>query len=177
MSVEDLYAMPDDGLRYELVHGSLVAEPPPGIRHGRVAATIVRILGSFVHEHKLGVVLTCDTGFVLHRGPDTVRAPDVSFITSDRFDALEDEVPAMPGPPDLAIEVVSPSNTPAAVHAKVGDYLAAGTPLVWVVDPASRVVHCYSDLLNPQIMTESDVIEAESLLPGFRLTIAEIFAV
>lgn len=175
MTVADLYALPDDGLRCELVHGEFVSEPTPGGRHGRVAANLVQDIGAHVRAHRLGVVLTCDTGFVLHREPDTVRAPDVALVTLERYRAFDDETSALPGPPDLAIEVLSPSDTAARMHAKVADYLAAGTSLVWVVDPDRRQVLCYRDLLAPQTRAASDELSAEDLLPGLCLPVADIF--
>ena len=175
MTVEDLYALPDDGLHYELVHGEFVSEPPPGGRHGRIAARLVQRIGAHAEAHRLGVVLTCDTGFVLHREPDTVRAPDVAFVSHERYRAFGDDVAALPGPPDLAIEVLSPSDTLTKVHAKVADYLAAGTPLVWVVDPDRRQVRSYRNLLEPQVATQSGELTADDLLPGFSLPVADIF--
>lgn len=175
-SVEDLYTLPDDDRHYELVHGQFVSEPPPGGRHGRIAARLVQRIGAHVEAQRLGVVLTCDTGFILHRRPDTVRAPDVAFVRRERYIAFDDEISALPGPPDIAIEVLSPSDSFTGVHAKVADYLAAGTPLVWIVDPDQRQVSSYRDLLEPQITTESGKMTAEDLLPGFCLSVADIFA-
>lgn len=175
MTVEDLYALPDDGLRYELVHGAFVSEPPPGGRHGRIAAKLVQRIGAHVEAHRLGVVFTCDTAFVLHREPDTVRAPDVAFVSYERYHAFGDDVAALPGPPDIAIEVLSPSDTSAKVHAKVADYLAAGTPLVWIVDPDLQQVRSYRNLLEPQITTEPGELRADDLLPGLSLPAADIF--
>src|SRR5436309_521326 len=89
-TVEDLYRMPDDGLLYELEAGRLVSEPLPGARHGRVAARLVELLGSFVRANGLGVVLCNDTGFVLARSPDTVRGPDVCFVSRARYEEAGD---------------------------------------------------------------------------------------
>ena len=86
LTVEDLYELPDDDNHYELVRGHLVSQPPAGGRHGRIAARIVQRLGTFVEQHRLGIVLTCDPGFVLHRGPDTLRAPDVAFVATEHYD-------------------------------------------------------------------------------------------
>lgn len=175
MTVEDLYALPDDGLHYELVHGEFVSEPPPGGRHGRIAARLVQRIGAHAEAHRLGVVFTCDTGFVLHRQPDTVRAPDVAFVSHARYRAFGDDVAALPGPPDIAIEVLSPSDSSAKVHAKVADYLAAGTPLVWIVDPDRRQVRSYRNLLQPEITAEPGALNAGDLLPGFSLPVSDIF--
>lgn len=95
----------DDPRRWELVHGHLVSEPPPGGRHGRIAARLVHRLAAHVEAHELGVVLTCDTAFILHRAPDTVRAPDVAFVTRERYATFGDDTGALPGPPGLRLTV------------------------------------------------------------------------
>ncbi len=174
-TVSDLYELPHDDYRYELAQGRLVREPPPGARHGEIAATITARLWAHAREHGSGRVLTCDPGFVLHRSPDTVRAPDVAFVRRERLDAMENRSTTIPGPPDLAVEVLSPSDRQGDVHAKVADYLAAGTELVWVVDPTSECVTTYATLLAPQALTRDDELSAETLLPGFRLRVADVF--
>ena len=177
LRLEDLYRMPDDEFRHELVSGRLVSEPPPGARHGRIAANIVVRLGAFAQESQSGIVLTCDTGFVLHRSPDTVRAPDVAFVSRERYLALEDETRAFPGPPDLAVEVLSPGNSHASVHAKVADYLAAGTKLVWVVDPELQQLLTYRGLFSPKTLSGEDLVAADDLLPGFSVRVAGLFTI
>jgi Uma2 family endonuclease len=167
--------MPDDGFRYELAAGRLLREPLPGARHGRIAARLARHLDEHAARTGLGVVLVNDTGFVLARSPDTVRGPDIAFVARERYERIGDVVTAFPGPPDLAVEVVSPSNSPADVHSKVADYLAAGTRLVWVVDPDSREVEVYGSLLEPLALRDDDELDGGEVLPGFRLRIADIF--
>ena len=175
LSLADLYALPDDAMRHELMNGLLVSEPPPGARHGRVAARIVALLDAHVRKHGVGVVITCDTGFVLHESPATVRAPDIAFITLDRYRALADERNAIPGAPDLAVEVLSPGNRPSEIHAKVADYLTAGTPLVWVVDPEHEQVSIYRDLFAPRRLAGADALTADGVLPGFCVAVSELF--
>jgi Uma2 family endonuclease len=132
-------------------------------------------LGAFVEAHRLGVVLTCDTAFVLHRDPDTVRAPDVAFVERERYASFGDDTGALPGAPDLAIEVLSPSDAYSDVHAKVADYLAAGARQVWVVDPARSTITRYAELLAPRTFSEGETLTAPALLPGFELRVAEVF--
>jgi Uma2 family endonuclease len=174
MTVGDLYRMPDDGRLYELEAGRLVSEPVPGARHGRVAAVLVELLGSFARGRELGVVLSNDAGYVLAREPDTVRGPDVSFISRKRYAEFGDLPAAFPGPPDLAVEVLSPGNTPPEIHAKVADYLAAGTRLVWVVDPETERAAVYRSLLSPRTLGPDDELDGEDVLPGFRVRVGEI---
>ena len=175
MTVEDLYEMPDDGYSYELQGGLLIAEPLPGWRHGWVMAAIGEILRAHVRKHKLGVVGTGDPGFVLARNPDTVRGPDVAFVSRERFDPSGGHAKAFPGAPDLAVEVLSPSNTPAAMHAKVADYLAAGTRLVWVVDPDAQSVTVYASLLSPRTLGRDEWLGGDDVIAGFRSRVGDFF--
>lgn len=177
MTLDDLYRLPDDELQYELVNGWLVSEPPPGVLHGRVAMRIGALLDTYVRERRAGVIVTCDTGFVLSRSPDTVRAPDVAFIRLERYRAIGDDAGAMVGPPDLAVEVLSPGNRPQEVHAKVADYLAAGTALVWVIDPQVLQVRSYRSLFEPQIHAGPDLLTADDLLPGFSVPVEDVFSI
>ncbi len=176
LTAEDLFRLPDDGVRHELSAGLLLSEPLPGARHGQISFRIGALIDRFVQERGLGTIFGNDTGFVLARSPDTVRGPDVAFVTKERMAALGDLPTYFPGPPDLAVEVVSPSNRPADVRAKVAEFLAAGTRLVWVVDPEKRTVTAYRSLLSPRVFTEEEVLEGEDVLPGFRLPVREVFA-
>src|SRR5262245_8455972 len=170
----DLARLPDDGLRHELQAGVLVAEPRPFPLHAQVQARVLTILDGFVRSKGLGQVL-CDAGFLLARNPDTVRGPDVSFVTRDRWSAVADRERFFRGAPDLAIEVLSRSNRPAEVHAKVADYLAAGARLVWVVDPRQRAVTVHRTLLSPRRLGAEAVLEGEDVVPGFAVRVAELF--
>jgi Uma2 family endonuclease len=177
LTVEDLYGIPDDGYRYELINGLLVSEPLPGGRHGMVAATVAGELRRFARKRRRGVTLTGDVGFILQRSPDTVRGPDVAFVTRERYEALEDASQAIPGPPDLAVEVVSPHDRLSDVHAKVADYLVAGTRVVWVVDPSDERVTVYRKLLEPCVLGANDELTAEDVLPGFHLRVRSLFEI
>jgi len=167
--------LPEDGQRHELQAGVLVAEPQPFPRHAQIQARLARALLDFVDPRGLGVVLT-EGGFLLSRNPDTIRGPDVSFVRRDRFDADEAERAFFPGAPDLAIEILSPSNRPGEMHAKVADYLAAGSKLVWVIDPDRRVVSVYRMLLAPRRVEAGGVLDGEDVLPGFSLPVTTLLA-
>ena len=175
MTVEDFYALPDDEVKLELQAGVLISEPLPGFRHGRVAAAIAELLGAHVRRLRLGVVVSNDSGFLLARTPDTVRGPDVAFVSRDRVKT--DDPRAFPGAPDLAVEVLSPSNTPASMHAKVADYLAAGARRVWVVDVETHTVIVYASLLAPRYLGPKDFLDGEDVVSGFRLAVAELFEI
>ena len=176
-TIDDLRDLPDDNYKYELQAGLLVSEPLPGSRHGRVASRATELLSAHVRGNRLGVVFTNDTGFVLSRSPDTLRGPDVAFVSRERFERIGDVITAFPGPPDLAIEVLSPSNTPAAIRAKVADYLAAGTRLVWVIDSSVESVVEYRSLLSPRTIEEDDILEGHDVVPGLSVRVGELFEV
>lgn len=167
--------MPDDGYKYELEAGMLVSEPLPGFRHGRVMMRMGELLSAHVRKRQLGVVIVGDSGFILARRPDTVRGPDVAFVSQARFEESGDTIRAFSGAPDLAIEVRSPSNTPAGIRAKVADYFAAGTRRVWLIDSETKSVTDYASLLSPQVLGEDQVLEGGDVIPGFKVRVGEIF--
>src|SRR5574337_656000 len=143
MTAEDLFVIGSDDYKYELVAGTLVRMPPTGWAHGAVSVRIGRLLDEYVEAHGLGVVCGAETGFILLRRPDTVRAPDASFVRKERVPATGDPDRYWPLAPDLAVEVLSPSDRAVEVQAKLADYFAAGTRLVWVIDPRARTVVVY----------------------------------
>jgi Uma2 family endonuclease len=175
LTVDALYRMPDDGFRHELQAGLLLSEPRPGFQHGRLVMNLGAMIHEHVKEHRLGVVVTGDPGFVLARNPDTLRGPDVAFVSQRRADEQRHNVRAFEGAPDLAVEVLSPSDVPAEVRTKVAEYLAAGARLVWVVDPAARTVTTYASIFAPRVLDESDLLDGADIVPGFSVRVAEIF--
>src|SRR5688500_6257676 len=124
-TAEDLWAMPTVDGRRELVRGEVREMPPGGFDHGAIGMNIAVRLGAHVAQNRLGVVLGADTGFVLSRNPDTVRAPDVAFVAAARIPASGRTVRFWEGAPDVAIEVVSPGDTVEEVEEKVDHYLDA----------------------------------------------------
>lgn len=176
-SADELYNLPDDGLRYELLRGTLVSEPLAGGLHGRIVARLTELLVRFVRRNRMGVVYAGDAGFVLARRPDTVRGPDIAFLSAERHRALEDERRFLPGAPDLAVEVLSPNDRPGEVLGKVSDYLAAGTRLVWVVSPAREQVSVFRSPLAPRVLSSQDFLDGEDVLPGFSVGVGKIFEI
>jgi len=168
----DYLDIKDDTCKHELVAGVIVAEPFPVPRHDRIARRLLRLLEAFVRTCDLGEVFG-DTGFVLARDPDTIRGPDLSFVSRERLLAFDD-TRYFRGAPDLAIEILSPSNRPGAIHAKVADFLAASARLVWVVDPERKNVTTYRTLLAPRRLEAHDTLDGEDVLPGFAIQVAEI---
>jgi len=158
----------------ELVDGVLV-EKAVGFYESLLAATLIRLLGNFLDVRDLGIVLGADA--TLRLSPGQVRIPDVSFIAWERFPNRELPAEPMPDlPPDLAVEVMSASNTRAEMARKLRDYFAAGVRLVWYVYPEQRTVHVYTSLPDVRVFQETDVLDGGVVLPGFQLTLQEWFA-
>ena len=172
-TAEELFELPDDGMRHELVEGELRTMTPAGGEHGRVSLRLGARILEHVEEHDLGAAFAAETGFVLNRGPDTVRAPDVAFVCGDRLQAA----PSWGFPelaPDLVVEVVSPSDRASEVASKAAMWLDAGVRLVWVVDPQARLaaVHHPGGLVT--VLREDGVLDGEDVLPRFRLPLASV---
>ena len=168
-TADELLRLPDDGSRYELVRGELRKLSPAGLRHGKIARRIATHLGAYADQHELGETYVAEAGFVLKRGPDTVRVPDVSFVRAER---VLDTAGFMPGPPDLAIEVTSPSGPPSEVENKTAEYLRAGTHAVVVVDPEKRTVRVSRK--SGTVVVE-DFLAVDEVVPGWRMPLSDIF--
>jgi Uma2 family endonuclease len=174
-TADDLWNMPD-GKHYELVKGGLHYMPPAGGEHGEVTVNLTGPMWSHAKTHELGKVLAAETGFVLMRDPDTVRGADIAFVHKDRIPAGGIPRKFIPFAPDVAVEVVSPSDRMEEVEQKVGEWLAAGTKLVWVVVPKLRVIKVYRSLTDVTILTEKDELDGGEVMPGFRLLVSQVFA-
>jgi Uma2 family endonuclease len=175
ITAEDFFRMPQpaDGSQQELVRGVIVTMPPPGGRHGVCCSKIVRRLGNFVEDNRLGTITSNDTGFVSERDPDTVRGPDVAFWTKERLP----EVPEgyIEVAPDLVVEVVSPSDHYSRVQNKVRHYLTRGVRMVWVVDPEDRSVTVYRSWKQATILGDNDAVAGEDVVPGYSCKVADLF--
>ncbi|MFW6079673.1 MAG: Uma2 family endonuclease [Gemmatimonadota bacterium] len=174
VTIDEFVRLPADLHRDELVGGTVVRESPAGFEHSRVGVTIATRLRNFVAELDLGVVTGSDGGFVLREEPPTVRAPDVAFVARDRLptEAIDGFAPFAP---DLAVEIVSPSDRVADIQEKVLDYLDAGTRMVWVVDPGARTVIVHRSRADIRILRGEDPLDGGDLLPGLRVTVRELF--
>jgi Uma2 family endonuclease len=173
MTADELLHVRIPDKRVELVRGRLVVREPAGLRHGRVAMELARLLANYVGDRGMGRVYAAETGFTVARDPDTVRAPDVAFIRRDR---LPDPEPlGFPDlAPDLVVEVLSPGDRPGEILAKVADWLSAGTRLVWVVDPLREVARVYRQDGSETIVTAEAALDGEDVLPGFECPLATI---
>jgi len=157
----------------ELVRGEVIYLSPAGSRHGRIAVQLSFHLIGFLRERNLGEGFAAETGFILSRNPDTVRAPDFAFVAKERLPAGRLPDGFFPGPPDLAVEVVSPSESWVSVEEKVFDYLSSGTHEVWVVTPKLETV-AVCTLQARQVFRRDDLL-ISALLPGFQLLVSELF--
>lgn len=165
--------IPDDEMRHELVSGLIVAEPQVRGRHDRVMRRFLKILDPFVTDAGLGEIFGAH-GYLLKRDPDTVRGPDLSFVALERL-ADYDDTQFFRGAPDLAIEILSPSNRAGEIREKVADYLDAGARWVWVIDPEKRTATTYRALDAPHHISPEGMLEGEDVLPGFSVRVASLF--
>lgn len=171
-TAQQLFEMPGHK-HFDLVEGELVAMSPPGFDHGCIVSDIAATLREFVRARKLGVVAV-EAGFCVARDPDTVRAPDVAFVRAERIPpggvrAFFD------GAPDLAVEVISPSDRASDVLAKADDWLRFGCTVVWVIDPETKTVTVYSGRPQTLFLSQNDTLVCEELLPSFSLPVSQVF--
>jgi Uma2 family endonuclease len=173
LTADDLEQMPDDdSVQIELDEGELIRMPPAGEGHGHIEGEVYGRLWNFARQHGLGRVYTGDTGFRLR--DDTVRSPDVSFVRKERVTAARGQG-FFRGAPDLAVEIVSPSNSFRQLTRKVKQYFAAGCHTVWIVDPERKEVDVFEATGADRTLRAEDALECPELLPGFSVKVAELF--
>ena len=163
---------PDDASTFELVRGRVVREPRPGYRHARLQAIIAGRIGAHARVHAQGVVLT-DVGVVLAGAPPTVRGPDVAFLTQARIPP-DDPSGFLEIPPDLVVEIVSPSDRVADVLERILDFIDAGVGEAWVVDPESRTFTILRSRADVRILGEGDDVTDVAALPGFSVRVSDL---
>jgi len=170
---EELLAMGDIG-PCELIDGRIVRMNPIGRSHAYVAANLSMMLNQFVRQHKLGQVLVGEIGIFIQRGPDRIRAADIAFVSTERL-AQTTESGYLKTAPELAVEIISPSDRWQDVRAKLEDYFTIGVHRVWIVEPDSRAVLVYRSSTEMRKLSESDTVIGEGALDGFSLLVAELF--
>ena len=164
-----------EGKRTELVRGDLIVMTPAGGRHGQVAHRVGLVIGNHVLDRNLGRVFAAETGFLLQRDPDTVRAPDAAFVAGERLGTGEVAAGFLEMAPDLAVEVVSPGDCATAVQAKVDDWLAAGTRLVWVVDAETRTVIVHRPGGAVVVVPEAGTLDGAPVLSDYSVRVRDLF--
>ncbi len=175
MTADELFRMPDDGMRHELVRGELRTMPPSGEMHGAVAMRFAGRLYMFVEPQGLGEVFAAETGFWIERGPDTVRAPDVAFVAAGRFPEGRIPITYSDVVPDLLVEVVSPGESRREVEEKVQMWLTSGVRLVFVAWIRTRTVAVYPSSGGMRVLTQDDLLDGGTVLPGFTCPVRDLF--
>jgi Uma2 family endonuclease len=174
MTAEQFAELPEEGpYRLELKRGRIVREPRPGADHGFIWAELVFHLRDHVKKNKLGRVFV-DAGTITERDPDTVRGPDILFVSRARLQAYPPKL-WFGIAPELCVEILSPSNRPGAMREKVAEYFAAGARLVWIVEPMRERVTVYRSITDMRILTRTEQLEGGDVLPGFQLPLAQLF--
>ncbi len=175
-TANDLANLADDGQSYELVRGELRTMTPARFEHGVIGLNLAMTLRVFVKANKMGKVVNADTGFFIESKPDTVRAPDVAFVSQKRIAKLGVPKKFFPGPPDLAVEVVSPSDPMDEVIEKAELWIKTGTEMVWVVSPDKKIITVIRKEADSVLLTDKDILQGEPTLPGFQIPVQEIFS-
>jgi Uma2 family endonuclease len=172
MTAQELADLPDEPLRHELIKGELLTMPLPNHEHGRVSANLTAMLWQHAKANKLGEVNAAG-GYKFESDPDTVLGPAVSFVAQDRVSISPEGY--HDGPPDLAVEVVSPSDPRGKVEHKLSLWLELGTRSVWLVNPRRRTVEVCKATGEKKLFHETDEL-VDDTVPGFRVKVSEIFA-
>lgn len=158
----------------DLVDGEVVEVTTPPPVHGWIGRNVIRALETFGNPRGLGEVF--GDGIPYRIGAHRVRVPDASFIRAERVSGPPPRKGGWPMAPDLAVEVLSPSDTHAVVRRKLADYFGAGTRLVWLVDPDERGVEVHAPGAAPIWIGEAGTLDGGDVLPGFTLPVAAVFA-
>jgi Uma2 family endonuclease len=174
MTAEELLDYRHEPYQQELVDGILYEMEPPGAEHGFVAAMIARLLMRHVDD-AVGIVFASEVGFHLASDPDTVRAPDVAFVARERIPQSGIPTGYWPGPPDLAVEVVSPNDRRSQVEGKALDWLAAGTRAVLVLDPPLRTATVYRARDDIRVLTDDEQLDLGDVVAGWSARVADLF--
>jgi Uma2 family endonuclease len=174
LTAEELWRLPDNGKRRALVRGEVIETMPPGGQHGMIALALGSHLERWARSGPGGCV-GVESGFILARHPDTVRGPDVFYVRAERLPPGGIPESYWEIAPDVAVEIVSPSESAADVREKVRDYLAAGTALVWVIYPRTQEVIAHTPDGLARTFSRHDVLAHFEILPEFTCALAELF--
>ena len=177
LTADDLLRLHSEGVKGELIMGVLHKKVSSGLEHGQIAINLGILLGSFVKPRRLGRVFGSDTGVQLEHGPDTVREPDVAFISAERMPLDVRERGYAQVVPDLVVETVSPTDRPVPVFDKAQMWLRFGAQLVWIVNPETRTIMAWPQSGQSWTFTEADTLDGGDVLPGFTCPVQDIFEV
>ena len=175
LTADDLLRLYSEGIRGELIRGALCETMPTGVRHGHIVVNLTILLGGFIKPRRFGWIVASEVGFLLERDPDTVRAPDIAYISANRL-PLDADVPGYyEGAPDLAIEIISPNDSPRELYHKARMWISFGVPLVWVVDPENRAIEVHRPNQPVLRLAEDDTLDGSEALPGFSCPVRDVF--
>ena len=175
LTADDLLRLDAEGVRGELIRGELSETMPAGHRHGKIITKLIVRLGAFIEPRELGTLVASDSGVWLERDPDTVREPDIAFISAEKI-PLDADIPGYAEEvPDLVVEVVSPSDRRAAINDKALMWLRYGARLVWVVRPDVRAVDVHREGSPVVALGENDTLDGMDVIPGFSCPVRDIF--
>ncbi|HLM57936.1 MAG TPA: Uma2 family endonuclease [Pyrinomonadaceae bacterium] len=162
--------------RLELVRGEVRRMSLTGGMHGYICSEINAELRNFVKAHDLGIAFGAETGFPVERNPDSVLGPDCAFVSKERLKGVENFDKHVPFAPDIAVEVLSPSNTVREMEEKIDLYFGAGSRTVWIISPKRRTVSVYTSPFEVRILREGDTLEGGDVLPSFSYELSKLFA-
>jgi Uma2 family endonuclease len=180
-TADELLVMPHrdaqgNDCRLSLIRGELKTMSPTGVTHGILCARLATELSIFARKNRLGIICGAEIGFLVERDPDTVVGADVAFLNREQFEHLENIDKFAPFAPDLAVEVLSPSNTVNEIDEKIAFYFVAGSRLVWIVNPKRRTVSVYRSTVEVRILGQQETLDGGEVLPGFSYKLSELFA-
>ncbi|HEV3470714.1 MAG TPA: Uma2 family endonuclease [Pyrinomonadaceae bacterium] len=181
ITADELLVMPHrdehgNDCRLELIRGEVKRMSPTGRTHGKLCLKLGAAILDFVESNDLGEALGAETGFTVERNPDSVLGADIAFVSKERLKDAEDADKFFPFAPDLAVEVLSPSNRAGEINEKISLYFSAGARMVWVVNPKRRTVAVYSSPDEARILGERDTLEGGDVLPGFSYELSKLFS-
>jgi Uma2 family endonuclease len=171
---DELLARGDTG-PCELIEGRIVYMSPTADEHGGYESNFDEYLKAFVRRHKLGKIRVGEVGIYTHRNPDTIRAADVAFISNEQYAKRKKKGGFLDVAPELVVEIMSPDDRWSEVKQKLREYFAIGVKLVWVADPADKTVYAYRSLTDVREFTEADMLPGDEVLPGFSVSVAQVF--
>lgn len=148
---------------------------PGGFRHSKITGQAFYLLRTHIESHRLGHVLTGEAGFIVRRGPDTVRGADVAFISYARLPKDTTLAGFVEAPAELVIEVLGDDVSWGDMEKKIAEYHAFGVDLVWVLDPRTLTLRAYARGGSPVLLRDSDIVSADPFVPGFSRRVAEFF--
>ena len=175
LTAEDLLRLDSKGVKGELIRGEFCETMSAGLKHGEIVINLGGEVRNFVKPRRLGRIFGSDAGIILERDPDTVREPDIAFISAERMPLEEEEHGYSEIVPDLVVEIASPSDSRREVNDKARMWHSYGVPLVWAAYPETRTIDVHRADGSITTLREDDVLDGGDILPGFAVAVSDIF--